>query len=110
MKNLSNITNIEELFELWKQEHINETDISYFGNNIPKEIFLEDGIIDINLYNSAKKKILILGKERYQHYSDKCLEVNKGLEQTFWHKDVAFGRVKETLFSKFRGLLFSTIL
>jgi len=68
--NLKNINDISELFELWQEAQINESEDSlrltkYKGlsSEIEKDFFVVDGIIDIDVYNKQKRKVLFISNE-----------------------------------------------
>lgn len=52
---------LEKLFDEWRKRHISE---DYSNNEISKNNFIPDGIIDEASYMQSPKKILLLPKRR----------------------------------------------
>lgn len=104
---MDNIRNLEELFTIWKNAHVSEIDTSYISGTVPKTAFLPDGIIDEAQFNTRTDKVLFVGKEAFWFRPDDSFE--KSAENAnivmFWHREVAFGRTKETMFSKRLSML-----
>lgn len=111
-----NYVSIDQLFDEWKQQHKNECESEYDkykGGNVPKTAFLPDGIIDDTQYNIKRdsgKSVLFIAKEAYWFTEDEseeqCLESLKN--PIFWHREVSFGRVPETMFSKRLSMLINS--
>lgn len=57
------IKNEDELFVSWKKAHCDEKDTSYLNSNIPKAMFLPDGIIEKEKFKEKNPKILFIAKE-----------------------------------------------
>ena len=110
--NIQNCQTIEELHAVWKECQLGE-ETQYLPDNIPPYSFLPDGIISQKDYIRSKRKILFIGKEAYWFYSKATLEENKEYAKDanlyFWHQKVAFGEVKETMFSKRLAMLTNSI-
>ena len=96
-----------DLFRSWKLAHEAETDTDYISGTVPKGAFLPDGIIDSEKYNKSKKKVLFVAKEAYWFAANDTAEQSEKYAQNvmFWHKKVAFGEVKKTMFSKRLSIL-----
>lgn len=104
---IKNCETIEDLFELWKIAHREEGRASYLPKAIPVTAFLPDGIISETHYRKAQRKVLFIAKEAYWYNEQTELDAQEEykFEPMFWHREVAFGRVNETLFSKRLSLL-----
>ena len=92
----------DDLYNLWIEEQL-KTPAIYLRENIPSYSFLPDGIICNELYEKSETKILFVGKEANWFRVEASLEENKkGAEKEslyFWHREVAYGNVPETMFS-----------
>ena len=110
-ESLREITNISELLEIWKQAHKTECDVHYISGTVPQTAFLPDGIIEESLFAAQKEKVLFVGKEAYWFSPDASAEENNKYADNvmFWHKRVAFGEVRETMFSKRLSLLTNAV-
>lgn len=107
---MSKTRQLNELFIEWKQKHMDEIEPSYLENEIPKEMFLPDGIVDEKLFEESKERILIIGKELNWHYSGEgMLELNKKQSEVFWLREVAFGLKDETRFSRGLALIANAV-
>ncbi len=109
-KDLSNVKTEDELFALWKKAHCNETDTSYLNSNIPKDIFLPDGIISQEKFKENHLKVLFIAKEANWFQSDSEISSNESAESMFWHRKVAFGDVDKTNFSYRLSMLANAIM
>lgn len=110
MFNLDNVTTVNELFTLWQQAHCEEEDTSYLGPNIPKNMFLPDGVIAPEQYKNARQKILFIAKEANWYQADADVSPDEPVETMFWHREVAFGRVPKTAFSYRLSMLANAIM
>ena len=63
MLNGTMFQNFEDIFTAWAKAHCDEIDTTYLGENIPKDIFLPDGIISPQDYEKSSKKVLFIAKE-----------------------------------------------
>lgn len=110
-ESLREITSISELLEIWKQAHKTECDVHYISGTVPQTAFLPDGIIEESLFAEQKEKVLFVGKEAYWFSPDASAEENNKYADNvmFWHKRVAFGEVRETMFSKRLSLLTNAV-
>ena len=106
----SEIKTEDELFKSWEQSHCKETDTSYLNANIPKKIFLPDGIIDPQKFQSSNKKVLFIAKEANWFQSDSEISSNEDAGTMFWHREVAFGNVDKTNFSYRLSLLANAVV
>lgn len=104
---LKKCTSIDTLFDLWKTAHQEEERASYLPKAIPITAFLPDGIISETHYQKAPRKVLFIAKEAYWYNNQTELDEHEEykFEPMFWHREVAFGNVDETLFSKRLSLL-----
>ena len=104
---MDNISSLDRLFAMWKDAHASEADTSYISGTVPKTAFLPDGIIDKTQFNAKSERVLFIAKEAFWFRPDDSFE--KSAENAnivmFWHKEVAFGRTKETMFSKRLSML-----
>ena len=102
---------LDELHELWKETQ-QRLPAPYLPDNIPRQSYLPDGIIDEDRYNKSRR-ILFVGKEAYWYDIKVPLSENEANADAdhlyFWHQHVAFGKVKETIFSKRLSLLVNAI-
>lgn len=110
METLDSIRTMEDLFSVWKTAQYKESDISYLSSNIPRDMFLPDGIIDKEQFAAAPKKILFIAKEANWHLSDSMTDTHKPVVSSFWHREVAFGRTPKTQFSNRLSLLANAIM
>ena len=91
---------LEELFKKWQEEHKSEKFESkeeYFkyhkkhpgdAGYIPKENFIYDGILFENEYNDSACKILFIGKESNECYTDRENDEHIYLnDENFWVKN-----------------------
>lgn len=111
--NQMSYSSLNELFDEWKNQHKKESDseyLEYKGGNVPKISFLPDGIIEEKQFNLKKEKgksVLFIAKEAYwfseNDSEEKCLKALN--TPMFWHREVSFGRVDETMFSKRLSML-----
>ena len=109
MADLNEITSVDELFAQWQEAHCSEPDTSYLGPNIPKHMFLPDGIIASPQFNKAKQKILFIAKEANWFQADAAVSPDEPVETMFWHREVAFGNVDKTQFSYRLSMLANAI-
>ena len=109
MSNIADITSFQELFDHWKKAHAEEENTDYVAFNIPKDMFLPDGIIDENKYRGSTTKILFIAKEA-NWYTEEQVTANEVIRPMFWHREVAFGNVPKTLFSHRLSLLANAIV
>lgn len=108
---INKCADIDELLALWKLAHKCEINTEYIAGNVPAYAFLPDGIIDEIMYEQIKEKILYIAKEAYwygENDDEKAAEKNAQTVM-FWHREVAFGRVPETIFSKRLSMLTNAI-
>lgn len=110
MIDLTKINSTEELFALWQEAHCIEQDTNYLSSNIPKDVFLPDGIIESNKFQNSSQKILFIAKEANWFQSDAELSPNEPVETMFWHREVAFGNVDKTQFSYRLAMLANAIM
>ena len=103
---LDSICTMEDLFSSWKIVQHKESDLSYLSSNIPGDMFLPDGVIDMAQYSAAPKKVLFIAKEANWHQP----ESNNSVTSAFWHREVAFGRTPKTQFSNRLSLLANAIM
>ena len=107
---------MNQLLKDWKDKHISESDEvykSYCSNShIPKETFMEDGIVNDYQYSTAEKKILFIAKEaNWYSASETSGEFqNRSLNSTFWLRDVATEKTASTMFSNKISTLANAIL
>lgn len=102
---------MKSLFKLWERAHKDEPDADYIRGTVPQTSFLPDGIIDEEKYILRKEKVLFIAKEAYwfspEDSKEESIENAKGT--MFWHREVAFGKVPETIFSKRLSMLANAI-
>ena len=103
---------MDELFRSWRAAHEAETDTDYISGTVPKGAFLPDGIIDSEKYNKSKEKVLFVAKEAYWFAANDTAEQSEKYAQNvmFWHRKVAFGEEKETMFSKRLSMLANAMI
>ena len=84
---------LDELFEEWRERHESENCSS---ENISKNNFIPDGIIDEASYMQSPKKILFIAKEAACFKKENTIEENFVIAQKdgFWCRRVAFGDAK----------------
>ena len=109
MADLNEITSVDVLFAQWQEAHCSERDTSYLGPNIPKHMFLPDGVIASQQFSEAKQKILFIAKEANWFQADAAVSPDEPVETMFWHREVAFGRVDKTQFSYRLSMLANAI-
>lgn len=68
VKKLSECTMLEELFEMWKEEQKNESDVDWQitkgeTKNIKKETFCKDGVINPDRFQKQRIKVLFITNE-----------------------------------------------
>lgn len=107
---------IAELFAEWKGQHISEKEdnyLKYKGGNVPKEAFLIDGVIDEKQFEDKRSRgvaTLFIAKEAYWYAEnaseEQCEESLRN--PMFWHREVSFGQVPETMFSKRLSMLINS--
>ena len=110
MEKTDSVNTMEALFSSWKIAQHKESDLSYLSNNIPRDIFLPDGIIDEVQFSAAPKKILFIAKEANWHEPDAERDFPSPVTSSFWHREVAFGRTPKTQFSNRLSLLANAIM
>ena len=109
---MGGLTNMND----WKKQHRLELDEAYreycSNPNIPKETFMEDGIVDDHQYFSTEKKILFIAKEANWYSATESSNEfqNRSLNSSFWLRDVAIGKIASTMFSNKISLLANAIL
>lgn len=106
MEALDSVRTMEVLFSSWKVAQHKESDLSYLSSNIPRDMFLPDGVIDNEKFSRAPQKILFIAKEANWHQPDS----NDSVTSAFWHREVAFGRTPKTQFSNRLSLLANAIM
>lgn len=106
------VQEVDKLFLKWKMAHEEETDTDYISGTIPQGAFLPDGIIDPVQFFSSPEKILFVAKEAYWFSPGDSTEQSSTHAKNvmFWHKEVAFGKVKETMFSKRLSMLANALI
>ena len=99
---------LETLLDEWRAAHRVEPDECFRRYSptvaVAKDSFLPDGIIDPAQYYAASVKILFIGKEANWYRPGERAAENMS-QQPFWHREAAFGRTPETLFSKRLSLI-----
>lgn len=102
---------LEKLFDEWRKRHISE---DYSNNEISKNNFIPDGIIDEASYMQSPKKILFIAKEAVcLDKTEKTAEENFETAQKdgFWCRRVVLGEEESgTRFSSGLALLANAIL
>lgn len=101
---------LEKLFDEWRKRHISE---DYSNNEISKNNFIPDGIIDEASYMQSPKKILFIAKEAACLKKGNTIEKNFEIAQNdgFWCRRVVLGEEKRgTGFSSGLALLANAIL
>lgn len=101
---------LEKLFDEWRKRHISE---DYSNNEISKNNFIPDGIIDEASYMQSPKKILFIAKEAACLKKGNTIEKNFETAQNdgFWCRRVVLGEEKRgTGFSSGLALLANAIL
>lgn len=101
---------LEKLFDEWRKRHISE---DYSNNEISKNNFIPDGIIDEASYMQSPKKILFVAKEAACLKKENTIEENFEIAQNdgFWCRRVVLGEEKRgTGFSSGLALLANAIL
>lgn len=101
---------LEKLFDEWRKRHISE---DYSNNEISKNNFIPDGIIDEASYMQSPKKILFVAKEAACLKKGNTIEKNFEIAQNdgFWCRRVVLGEEKRgTSFSSGLALLANAIL
>ena len=101
---------LEKLFDEWRKRHISE---DYSNNEISKNNFIPDGIIDEASYMQSPKKILFIAKEAACLKKGNTIEKNFEIAQNdgFWCRRVVLGEEKRgTSFSSGLALLANAIL
>lgn len=111
-----NYLSIDDLFAEWQEQHQLEKDeeyLKYKGGHVPKDAFLPDGIIEEKQFEEKKNNgssVLFIAKEAYwyteEESEEKCRESLNN--PVFWHREVSFGRVPETMFSKRLSMLINS--
>ena len=100
----------------WKKQHHLESDEAYgeycSNPNIPKETFMEDGIVDDHQYFSTENKILFIAKEANWYLPTENADKfqSRSMNSSFWFRDVAIGKTARTMFSNKISLLANAIL
>ena len=110
MFDLNHVTSVDQLFSIWQEGHCAEKDTSYLGKNIPKHVFLPDGVIAADQYQAAKQKVLFIAKEANWFQADTEVSPDEPVETMFWHREVAFGKVDKTQFSYRLAMLANAIM
>ena len=89
---------LEKLFDEWRKRHISE---DYSNNEISKNNFIPDGIIDEASYMQSPTKILFIAKEAACLKKTKTAEKNFETAQKdgFWCRRVVLGEEGGTRFS-----------
>lgn len=101
---------LEKLFYEWRKRHISE---DYSNNEISKNNFIPDGIIDEASYMQSPTKILFIAKEAACLKEENTIEKNFETAQNdgFWCRRVVLGEEKRgTGFSSGLALLANAIL
>lgn len=100
---------LEKLFDEWRKRHISE---DYSNNEISKNNFIPDGIIDEASYMQSPKKILFIAKEAACLKKIKTAEKNFETAQKdgFWCRRVMLGEEGGTRFSSGLALLANAML
>lgn len=100
---------LEKLFDEWRKRHISE---DYSNNEISKNNFIPDGIIDEASYMQSPTKILFIAKEAACLKKTKTAEKNFETAQKdgFWCRRVVLGEEGGTRFSSGLALLANVIL
>ncbi len=101
---------LEKLFDEWRKRHISE---DYSNNEISKNNFIPDGIIDEASYMQSPTKILFIAKEAACLKEENTIEKNFETAQNdgFWCRRVVLGEEKRgTGFSSGLALLANAIL
>lgn len=100
---------LEKLFDEWRKRHISE---DYSNNEISKNNFIPDGIIDEASYMQSPTKILFIAKEAACLKKTKTAEKNFETAQKdgFWCRRVVLGEEGGTRFSSGLALLANAIL
>ena len=100
---------LEKLFDEWRKRHISE---DYSNNEISKNNFIPDGIIDEASYMQSPKKILFIAKEAACLKKGNTIEKNFETAQNdgFWCRRVVLGEEGGTGFSSGLALLANAIL
>lgn len=104
--------NVEELLGLWRLAHRCEEDTGYISGTVPQEAFLPDGIINELRYQKSGRKILYIAKEAYWYEpeDDKAASEANAANEMFWHREVTYGTVPETIFSKRLAMMTNAIV
>lgn len=104
---MDNISSLDMLFDSWKKAHAAEGDTGYICGGVPKTVFLPDGIIDETQFAAKSEKVLFIGKEANWFKPEDSAEKSEENANRimFWHREVAFGRTQETMFSKRLSML-----
>ena len=100
---------LEKLFDEWRKRHISE---DYSNNEISKNNFIPDGMIDEASYMQSPTKILFIAKEAACLKKTKTAEKNFETAQKdgFWCRRVVLGEEGGTRFSSGLALLANAIL
>ena len=100
---------LERLGDEWRKRHISE---DYSNNEISKNNFIPDGIIDEASYMQSPTKILFIAKEAACLKKTKTAEKNFETAQKdgFWCRRVVLGEEGGTRFSSGLALLANAIL
>lgn len=100
---------LEKLFDEWRKRHISE---DYSNNEISKNNFIPDGIIDEASYMQSPTKILFIAKEAACLKEENTIEKNFETAQNdgFWCRRVVLGEEGGTRFSSGLALLANAIL
>lgn len=103
---------LEKLFDEWRKRHISE---DYSNNEISKNNFIPDGIIDEASYMQSPKKILFIAKEAACLDKTEKTTAEENFETAqndgFWCRRVVLGEEKRgTSFSSGLALLANAIL
>lgn len=104
--------NVEDLLGLWRLAHRCEKDTGYISGTVPREAFLPDGIINEFWYQKSGRKILYIAKEAYWYEpeDDKAASEVNAANEMFWHREVTYGNVPETIFSKRLAMMTNAII
>ncbi len=109
-QSLTQVKAEQDLLELWSMAHHSELDTSYLNDNIPKDMFLPDGIIDSDKFAKSNLKVLFIAKEANWFQSDSKISANEKSGSMFWHREVALGNVNKTNFSYRIAMLANAIM
>ena len=111
-----NADTLNELFEIWKQAHIEESDENWIYNtkgtseNIPKNSFIGDGIIDTETFKNEKMKVLFISNEaniddpKYEKVGDR----REDFKEYYYddeHYDSWKGKMRERICAVFNEII-----